>query len=235
MQVIDLGAWTPYLEQELRAPYFAALLQRVGAARAAGTVYPPEERTFFALTATPPERVRAVILGQDPYHEPGQANGLAFSVRPGIKLPPSLQNIYKELEADLSVPAAKNGDLTSWARQGVFLLNTVLSVQAHRANAHKDFGWQTFTDAVIAALGSLPQPIAFLLWGAQAQKKAAIIRQSPHPRLILESPHPSPLSAYRGFFGSRPFSQVNAFLLSCGFPAIDWKIPEDAQNTALGG
>lgn len=235
MQVIDLGAWTPYLEQELRAPYFAALLQRVGAARAAGTVYPPEERTFFALTATPPERVRAVILGQDPYHEPGQANGLAFSVRPGIKLPPSLQNIYKELEADLSVPAAKNGDLTSWARQGVFLLNTVLSVQAHRANSHKDFGWQIFTDAVIAALGSLPQPIAFLLWGAQAQKKAAIIRQSPHPRLILESPHPSPLSAYRGFFGSRPFSQVNAFLLSCGFPAIDWKIPEDAQNTALGG
>ena len=176
-----------------------------------------------------------VILGQDPYHEPGQANGLAFSVRPGIKLPPSLQNIYKELEADLSVPAAKTGDLTSWARQGVFLLNTVLSVQAHRANAHKDFGWQTFTDAVIAALGSLPQPVAFLLWGAQAQKKAAIIRQSPHPRLILESPHPSPLSAYRGFFGSRPFSQVNAFLLSCGFPAIDWKIPEDAQNTALGG
>ena len=235
MQVIDVGAWTPYLEQELRAPYFAALLQRVGAARAAGTVYPPEERTFFALTATPPERVRAVILGQDPYHEPGQANGLAFSVRPGIKLPPSLQNIYKELEADLSVPAAKNGDLTSWARQGVFLLNTVLSVQAHRANAHKDFGWQTFTDAVIAALGSLPQPVAFVLWGAQAQKKAAIIRQSPHPRLILESPHPSPLSAYRGFFGSRPFSQVNAFLLSCGFPAIDWKIPEDAQNTALGG
>ena len=117
----------------------------------------------------------------------------------------------------------------------MFLLNTVLSVQAHRANAHKDFGWQTFTDAVIAALGSLPQPIAFLLWGAQAQKKAAIIRESPHPRLILESPHPSPLSAYRGFFGSRPFSQVNAFLLSCGFPAIDLKIPEDAQNTALGG
>ena len=148
---------------------------------------------------------------------------------------PSLQNIYKELEADLSVPAAKNGDLTSWARQGVFLLNTVLSVQAHRANAHKDFGWQTFTDAVIAALGSLPQPIAFLLWGAQAQKKAAIIRKSPYSRLVLESPHPSPLSAYRGFFGSRPFSQVNAFLLSCGFPAIDWKIPEDAQNTALGG
>ena len=235
MQVIDVGAWTPYLEQELRAPYFAALLQRVGAARAAGTVYPPEERTFFALTATPPERVRAVILGQDPYHEPGQANGLAFSVRPGIKLPPSLQNIYKELEADLSVPAAKNGDLTSWARQGVFLLNTVLSVQAHRANAHKDFGWQTFTDAVIAALGSLPQPVAFVLWGAQAQKKAALVEKSPYPRLVLQSPHPSPLSAYRGFFGSRPFSQINAFLVSYGFSPVDWKIPEDAQKHSPEG
>ena len=128
-----------------------------------------------------------VILGQDPYHEPGQANGLAFSVRPGIKLPPSLQNIYKELEADLSVPAAKNGDLTSWARQGVFLLNTVLSVQAHRANAHKDFGWQTFTDAVIAALGSLPQPVAFVLWGAQAQKKRPLL-QSAAPRKPASAP-----------------------------------------------
>ena len=235
MELEKLDAWRPLLAEELKKPYFAGLAERVDAAYGTQTVFPPREELFTAFELTPPEAVRVVILGQDPYHEPGQANGLAFSVRPGIKLPPSLQNIYKELEADLSVPAAKNGDLTSWARQGVFLLNTVLSVQAHRANAHKDFGWQTFTDAVIAALGSLPQPIAFLLWGAQAQKKAAIIRQSPHPRLILESPHPSPLSAYRGFFGSRPFSQVNAFLLSCGFPAIDWKIPEDAQNTALGG
>ena len=235
MELEKLDAWRPLLAEELKKPYFAALAERVDAAYETQTVFPPREELFTAFELTPPEAVRVVILGQDPYHEPGQANGLAFSVAPGIKLPPSLQNIYKELEADLSVPAAKNGDLTSWARQGVFLLNTVLSVQAHRANAHKDFGWQTFTDAVIAALGSLPQPIAFLLWGAQAQKKAAIIRESPHPRLILESPHPSPLSAYRGFFGSRPFSQVNAFLLSCGFPAIDWKIPEDAQNTALGG
>ena len=235
MELEKLDAWRPLLAEELKKPYFAALAERVDAAYETQTVFPPREELFTAFELTPPEAVRVVILGQDPYHEPGQANGLAFSVAPGIKLPPSLQNIYKELEADLSVPAAKNGDLTSWARQGVFLLNTVLSVQAHRANAHKDFGWQTFTDAVIAALGSLPQPIAFVLWGAQAQKKAAIIRESPHPRLILESPHPSPLSAYRGFFGSRPFSQVNAFLLSCGFPAIDWKIPEDAQNTALGG
>ena len=235
MELEKLDAWRPLLAEELKKPYFAALAERVDAAYETQTVFPPREKLFTAFELTPPDKVRVVILGQDPYHEPGQANGLAFSVAPGIKLPPSLQNIYKELEADLSVPAAKSGDLTNWARQGVFLLNTVLSVQAHRANAHKDFGWQTFTDAVIAALGSLPQPIAFLLWGAQAQKKAAIIRQSPHPRLILESPHPSPLSAYRGFFGSRPFSQVNAFLLSCGFPAIDWKIPEDAQNTALGG
>ena len=235
MKPEELGAWQALLQEEFEKPYWQTLSERVDTAYAASAVYPPREALFAAFRLTPPEAVRAVILGQDPYHESGQANGLAFSVAPGIKLPPSLQNIYKELEADLSVPAAKNGDLTSWARQGVFLLNTVLSVQAHRANAHKDFGWQTFTDAVIAALGSLPQPIAFLLWGAQAQKKAAIIRQSPHPRLILESPHPSPLSAYRGFFGSRPFSQVNAFLLSCGFPAIDWKIPEDAQNTALGG
>lgn len=228
-------AWQALLKDELQKPYWCSLEQRLGAAYESGAVYPPAQQLFAAFERTPPTCVRAVILGQDPYHEPGQANGLAFSVSRGVKLPPSLQNIYKELEADLGVPAAKSGDLTSWAQQGVFLLNTVLSVRAHAANSHKDFGWQSFTDAVIAALAELPQPVAFVLWGAQAQKKAAIIRQSPHPRLILESPHPSPLSAYRGFFGSRPFSQVNAFLLSCGFPAIDWKIPEDAQNTALGG
>lgn len=228
-------AWQALLKDELQKPYWCSLEQRLGAAYESGAVYPPAQQLFAAFERTPPACVRAVILGQDPYHEPGQANGLAFSVSRGVKLPPSLQNIYKELEADLGVPAAKSGDLTSWAQQGVFLLNTVLSVRAHAANSHKDFGWQSFTDAVIAALAELPQPVAFVLWGAQAQKKAAIIRQSPHPRLILESPHPSPLSAYRGFFGSRPFSQVNAFLLSCGFPAIDWKIPEDAQNTALGG
>ena len=227
--------WKELLAPEFEKPYFVALTDFVRQESATRRIYPRGSNIFRAFDKCPFDRLKVVIIGQDPYHGPGQANGLCFSVADGIPFPPSLQNIYKELEADLSVPAAKNGDLTSWARQGVFLLNTVLSVQAHRANAHKDFGWQTFTDAVIAALGSLPQPIAFLLWGAQAQKKAAIIRESPHPRLILESPHPSPLSAYRGFFGSRPFSQVNAFLLSCGFPAIDWKIPEDAQNTALGG
>ena len=224
MEFVLPPAWRALLQEETEKPYWKALAERVDAAYEVGTVYPPRAMLFSAFERTPPDKVRVVILGQDPYHEPGQANGLAFSVAPGIKLPPSLQNIYKELEADLSVPAAKNGDLTSWARQGVFLLNTVLSVQAHRANAHKDFGWQTFTDAVIAALGSLPQPIAFLLWGAQAQKKAALLEQGNAPRLILQSAHPSPLSSYRGFFGSRPFSQINAFLRENGEAEIDWQI-----------
>ena len=216
-------------------PYWCSLEQRLGAAYESGAVYPPAQQLFAAFERTPPTCVRAVILGQDPYHEPGQANGLAFSVSRGVKLPPSLQNIYKELEADLGVPAAKSGDLTSWAQQGVFLLNTVLSVRAHAANSHKDFGWQSFTDAVIAALAELPQPVAFVLWGAQAQKKAALVEKSPYPRLVLQSPHPSPLSAYRGFFGSRPFSQINAFLVSYGFSPVDWKIPEDAQKHSPEG
>lgn len=224
MQVIDVGAWTPYLEQELRAPYFAALLQRVGAARAAGTVYPPEERTFFALTATPPERVRAVILGQDPYHEPGQAMGLAFSVPQGERLPPSLRNIFMELHTDLGLPQPSGGDLTPWAERGVLLLNTVLTVGRGAANSHAAWGWQRFTDAVLAAMAALPQPVAFVLWGGHAQKKAALAADSPYPRLVLQAPHPSPLSAYRGFFGSRPFSKINAFLEASGSRAIDWRL-----------
>lgn len=228
-------AWQALLKDELQKPYWRSLEQRLGAAYESGAVYPPAQQLFAAFERTPPACVRAVILGQDPYHEPGQANGLAFSVSRGVKLPPSLQNIYKELEADLGVPAAKSGDLTSWAQQGVFLLNSVLSVRAHAANSHKDFGWQSFTDAVIAALAELPQPVAFVLWGAQAQKKAALVEKSPYPRLVLQSPHPSPLSAYRGFFGSRPFSQINAFLVSYGFLPVDWKIPEDAQKHSPEG
>ena len=228
-------AWQALLKDELQKPYWCSLEQRLGAAYESGAVYPPAQQLFAAFERTPPACVRAVILGQDPYHEPGQANGLAFSVSRGVKLPPSLQNIYRELEADLGVPAAKSGDLTSWAQQGVFLLNTVLSVRAHAANSHKDFGWQSFTDAVIAALAELPQPVAFVLWGAQAQKKAALVEKSPYPRLVLQSPHPSPLSAYRGFFGSRPFSQINAFLVSYGFSPVDWKIPEDAQKHSPEG
>ena len=165
---------------------------------------------FAAFRLTPPERVRAVILGQDPYHEPGQAHGLAFSVRDGVRMPPSLVNIGKELASDVGATLS-TGCLTGWAEQGVFLLNTVLTVEQGRANSHSGFGWQRFTDAAVAALAQLPQPVAFVLWGAQAQKKAAACKASPHPRLVLEAPHPSPLSAYRGFFGSRPFSQINAF------------------------
>ena len=228
-------AWQALLKAELQKPYWRSLAQRLGAAYESGALYPPAQQLFAAFERTPPACVRAVILGQDPYHEPGQANGLAFSVSRGVKLPPSLQNIYKELEADLGVPAAKSGDLTSWAQQGVFLLTTVLSVRAHAANSHKDFGWQSFSDAVIAALAELPQPVAFVLWGAQAQKKAALVEKSPYPRLVLQSPHPSPLSAYRGFFGSRPFSQINAFLVSYGFSPVDWKIPEDAQKHSPEG
>ena len=220
--MVDLGGWNALLAQELEKPYFAALMEQVDAAYARGAVFPPREDLFAAFRLTPPERVRAVILGQDPYHEPGQAHGLAFSVRPGVKLPPSLRNIFRELETDCGVPPRGSGDLTGWAEQGVFLLNTVLSVESGRANSHAGLGWQTFTDAVTACLRSLPQPIAFVLWGAQAQKKAAVAADSPYPRLVLQSPHPSPLSSYRGFFGSKPFSQINAFLEEHNERAIDW-------------
>ena len=234
--MVHLGNdWDEILAGEFEQDYYKRIRYWLKKEYAEQTIYPAAENIFNALRYTPYSKVKAVILGQDPYHEPGQANGLAFSVSRGVKLPPSLQNIYKELEADLGVPAAKSGDLTSWAQQGVFLLNTVLSVRAHAANSHKDFGWQSFTDAVIAALAELPQPVAFVLWGAQAQKKAALVEKSPYPRLVLQSPHPSPLSAYRGFFGSRPFSQINAFLVSYGFSPVDWKIPEDAQKHSPEG
>ena len=212
--------WQPLLQPifETSAP----LLEQVRAAYDRTTVYPPAEQVFSAFSLTPPEAVRVVILGQDPYHEPGQANGLAFSVAEGVRLPPSLLNIYKERESDVGVPVSPNGDLTHWAKQGVFLLNSVLTVEQGKANSHKDFGWQEFTDGVIASMAQLPQPIAFVLWGAQAQKKAAMAVSSPHPRLILLSPHPSPLSSYRGFFGSRPFSRINSFLKDHGEEEISW-------------
>ena len=220
--MIDLGGWNGLLAEELAKPYFAALMERVEAAYARGAVFPPRGELFAAFRLTPPERMRAVILGQDPYHEPGQAHGLAFSVRAGVKLPPSLRNIFRELESDCGVPPRASGDLTGWAEQGVFLLNTVLSVESGKANSHAGYGWQTFTDAVTARLRSLPQPVAFVLWGAQAQKKAGIAADSPHPRLILQAPHPSPLSSYRGFFGSRPFSKINTFLRENNEQVIDW-------------
>ena len=224
MEFVLPPAWRALLREETEKPYWSALSKRVDEAYDAGEVFPPRSKLFSAFELTPPERVRVVILGQDPYHEPGQANGLAFSVRPGIKLPPSLQNISKELQADLGLPPLSCGCLTPWARQGVFLLNTVLTVEAGKANSHRGFGWQRFTDAVVASVAQLPQPVGFVLWGAQAQKKAAVCKASSYPRLVLEAPHPSPLSAYRGFFGSRPFSQLNAFLRAHGEQEIDWTI-----------
>lgn len=222
MEMTELGAWQTRLQPELDKPYFAALMQRVDEAYRTGTVYPPRQELFAAFRLTPPERVRVVILGQDPYHEPGQANGLAFSVADGVRLPPSLRNIFEELRTDCGVAPRASGDLTPWAEQGVFLLNSSLSVQAGAAGSHRSFGWQTFTDAVVAALAKLPQPVAFILWGAHAQKKAAIAQSSSYPRLVLQSPHPSPLSAYRGFFGSRPFSAVNEFLVQHGEAPVRW-------------
>ncbi len=222
MDTNALKPWLPLLGGELEKPYFAGLTQRVDSARAAGTVFPPEEAVFRAFSLTPPERVRVMILGQDPYHEPGQASGLAFSVRDGVRLPPSLRNIFRELEDDLGCPPPAGGDLSGWAAQGVLLLNAVLTVSAGQANSHRDYGWQLFTDAVTSSLAWLPQPVVFVLWGAQAQKKAEAARRSPFPRLVLQSPHPSPLSARRGFFGSRPFSQINAFLESHGEKTIDF-------------
>ena len=210
--------WKELLKEERTAPYYVNLMEKVRQARKTAEVYPPEDRTFYALEATPPDRVRAVILGQDPYHEPGQAMGLAFSVEEGTPLPPSLRNIFRELKEDTGIEAS-SGDLTPWAEQGVLLLNTVLTVERGKADSHAGWGWQKFTDAVLRAANRLPQPIAFVLWGAQAQKKEALIRTEA-PRLILKAPHPSPLSAYRGFFGSRPFSRINDFLPS----PIDWRL-----------
>ena len=222
MELEALGPWRALLEGELVQPYFAALAEQVDAARTSAEIYPPAAETFRAFSLTPPERVRVVILGQDPYHEPHQANGLAFSVRRGVPLPPSLRNISRELRDDLGVDGPADGDLTPWAGQGVLLLNAVLTVERAKANAHKDWGWQQFTDAVIDAVADLPQPVAFVLWGAQAGKKAAAAAASPYPRLVLQGPHPSPLSAYRGFFGSRPFSKINEFLTAHGEKPVDF-------------
>ena len=221
MKISETGAWAPLLAAEAEKPYWPKLCEKTEAACTASTVYPPREAVFAAFRLTPPEQVRAVILGQDPYHEPGQAMGLSFSVPEGTALPKSLQNIYRELSADLGCAPPETGDLTAWAEQGVFLLNSILTVEAHRAGSHRAFGWERFTDAVIAATNALPQPVAFLLWGNYAIKKAGLIHTDA-PRLVLTSAHPSPLSAYRGFFGSRPFSKINKFLAEQGETPVQW-------------
>ena len=215
-------AWQALLKDELQKPYWCSLEQRLGAAYESGAVYPPAQQLFAAFERTPPTCVRAVILGQDPYHEPGQANGLAFSVSRGVKLPPSLQNIYKELHDDLGCYIPNNGYLKKWADQGVLLLNTVLTVRAHQANSHQGHGWEQFTDAIIQAVNAQDRPIVYMLWGRPAQSKIPMLTNPKH--LILTAPHPSPLSAYRGFFGCKHFSKANEFLKANGEEPIDWQI-----------
>ena len=217
------GQWEQALQGEFRKPYYRKLFETVGQTYRSGPVYPPADDIFNAFHFTPLPEVKVVILGQDPYHEPGQAHGLSFSVRPGVPAPPSLVNIYQELHDDLGCPIPDNGCLEPWARQGVLLLNTVLTVQAHRANSHQNIGWEEFTDAAIRVLAEQDRPMVFILWGRPAQRKKSMITNPKH--LIIESPHPSPLSAYRGFFGSRPFSRTNEYLVRNGLPAIDWQIP----------
>ncbi len=214
--------WLVPLEQEFRKPYYRELYNFVKAEYSKKTVYPPSDEIFSALHLTPLGDVKVVILGQDPYHNEGQAHGLSFSVRPGTEIPPSLENIYKELQDDLGCYIPNNGFLESWARQGVLLLNTVLTVRAHAANSHGGKGWETFTDAIIEAVEAQDRPVVYLLWGKPAQSKIPMITNPRH--LVLKAPHPSPLSAYRGFFGCRHFSQANEFLKKNGVEPINWQI-----------
>lgn len=217
--------WQMPLQAEFDADYMARLRAFLMAEKAAGkTIYPKGSEWFRALELTPPKDVRVVILGQDPYHGPGQAHGLCFSVRPGVRVPPSLANIYKELEADLAIPRARHGFLEHWAQQGVLLLNSVLTVEAGQAASHAGKGWERFTDAVVRIVSEGDHPVAFLLWGAHAQRKAAAVDRDRH--LVLTAAHPSPLSAHSGFLGSRHFSKVNGWLTRQGLPPIDWALPE---------
>ncbi len=221
-------SWLEPLRAEFASPYMQALKSYLLAEKAAGKrIFPAGSEWFRALDLTPLEEVRVVILGQDPYHGPGQAHGLCFSVRPAVRPPPSLVNIYKEMETDLGIPPARHGFLEHWARQGVLLLNAVLTVQMGQAASHQGRGWERFTDAVIRLVNSRPQPVVFMLWGSDAQRKAAFVDSADRGgrHLVLKAPHPSPLSAHRGFFGCRHFSKANAFLLSHGQKPIDWRLP----------
>lgn len=216
------GSWEEALKGEFSKDYYRKLFMKIREEYQTRTIYPPADDIFNAFHFTPLEKVKVVILGQDPYHEPGQAHGLCFSVKPDVPIPPSLVNIYKELEEDLGCYIPNNGYLEKWARQGVLMLNTVLTVRAHQANSHKDLGWEQFTDAAIRVLAEQDRPMVFVLWGKPAQRKKEMIYNPKH--LVLQSAHPSPLSAYRGFFGSRPFSRINEYLKQNGLEPIDWQI-----------
>jgi uracil-DNA glycosylase len=216
--------WNPVLRGELDAPYWAELQAFVQQERQRAKVYPPPDQVFAALHLTPFASVRAVILGQDPYHGPGQAHGLCFSVPPGVEVPPSLRNIYLERRDDLGLEPPSHGNLEAWTRQGVLLLNATLTVRAGRAGSHQGKGWERFTDAVISAVAAKPERVVFILWGAYARRKRALIEAAGGDHVIIESAHPSPLSAHNGFFGSRPFSRTNAALEAAGRPPIDWRV-----------
>jgi uracil-DNA glycosylase len=221
MEVKIEESWKKALEKEFDKDYFAKLAEFVREEYKKATVYPPAKFIFHAFELTPFDDVKVVILGQDPYHGPSQANGLAFAVNKGVRLPPSLINIYKEIENDLGCkPDSTSGDLENWAKQGVLMLNATLTVRAHQAGSHQNKGWEQFTDAVIKVLSDQKEHLVFILWGAYAQKKGVIIDESKH--LVIKSAHPSPLSAHNGFFGSKPFSQTNAYLIFNNEEPINW-------------
>lgn len=214
--------WNPLLRAEFDEPYWASLQQFVADERSRGPVYPPHDEVFTALHLTPYAATRVMILGQDPYHGPGQAHGLAFSVQPDVRVPPSLANIHRELQSDLDIAAPTHGNLEAWARQGVLLLNTTLTVRGGQAASHQGKGWETFTDRAIRVVDEKPEHVVFILWGGHARKKKALIDATRHT--IVESPHPSPLSAHQGFLGSRPFSRANEALVAHDQPPIDWTL-----------
>ena len=213
-------SWKKCLADEFEKPYFKQLTDFVHDEYAKMTVFPPGALIFNAFNHCPFDKVKVVLLGQDPYHEPGQAHGLCFSVQNGTRFPPSLINIFKEIQSDLNIPIPKSGDLTRWADQGVLLLNATLTVRAHTAGSHQNKGWETFTDAAIQRLATQREHIVYILWGSYAQRKGAIIDQTKN--LVLQSPHPSPLSASRGFFGNKHFSKTNAYLIETGQTPIEW-------------
>lgn len=215
-------SWHEVLKEEFSKEYYLDLMSFVGAEYQTKMIYPSFDKIFAAFDATKFNDVKVVILGQDPYHGPNQANGLSFSVNDGIKFPPSLQNIYKELQDDLGIPIPTSGDLSKWAEQGVLMLNATLTVEASKAGSHQKKGWEIFTDAVIQKLAEEKEGIVFILWGSYAQKKGAKIDREKH--FVIESAHPSPLSVYRGFWGSKPFSKTNEFLESIGKQKIDWQL-----------
>ena len=220
--------WALQLQEETRKPYYKKLYETVVKEYKTTQAFPPSRDLFKAYELCPYHKVKVVILGQDPYHNVGQAQGMSFSVPKGVPLPPSLQNIFKEIRDDLSILEPDCGDLSYWAKQGVLLLNTVLTVRAHQAFSHRGIGWEEFTDATIRAIEEKEDPVVYILWGTPAQKKRSMIRQK--KRLVLTAPHPSPLSAYRGFFGSKPFSKCNAYLRKEGVEEIDWQLPSSSSS-----